>query len=150
MTEACNEPVFNGWKIERLTFPGDWHGQMSVYHLIDRYGEKYTSKPFGMRQWYDKQTEIMIRETLLEVLKFTEAHYSVKNDEVIKGFDVPTGTISLQQYHDFNDKVSQYIEDYQKALTSLQSSGADEEKITQLKQLFDAQIRKCYPFSIEV
>lgn len=150
MTEACNEPVFNGWKIERLTFPGDWHGQMSVYHLIDRYGEKYTSKPFGMRQWYDKQTEIMIRETLLEVLKFTEAHYSVKNDEVIKGFDVPTGTISLQQYHDFNDKVSLYIEDYQKALTLLQSSGADEEKIKQLKQLFDTQIRKCYPFSIEV
>lgn len=150
MTEACEEPIFNGWKIENLVFPGNWYGNWSAFNLIDRFGEKYASKQFGKQQWYDKQTEVMLRETLLEVLKFTETHYSVKNDEVIKGFDVPTGTISLQQYHDFNDKVSQYIEDYQKALTSLQSSGADEEKITQLKQLFDAQIRKCYPFSIEV
>ena len=92
----------------------------------------------------------MLRETLLEVLKFTETHYSVKNDEVIKGFDVPTGTISLQQYHDFNDKVSLYIEDYQKALTSLKQAGADDEKIKQLKQQFNNQIRKCYPFIINI
>ena len=88
MTEACNEPIFNGWKIENLVFPGNWYGNWSAYNLIDRNGEKYASKQFGKQQWYDKQPEIMLRETLLEVLKYTEKHYSVKNDEIIKGFDI--------------------------------------------------------------
>ena len=150
MTEACKEPVFNGWKIDNLVFPGNYFGNWSVFYLIDRNGEKYTSKPFGRPQWYDKVPEAILRDTLLEVLKFTETHYSVKNDEVLKGFDIPTGTISLKQYQDFNNKVSLYIEDYQKELTSLQNSDADNEKIKQLKQQFDTQIRKCYPFGIEV
>ena len=85
-----------------------------------------------------------------EVLKGISTVFEDGKTNLIIGQSGSGKTISLQQYHDFNDKVSLYIEDYQKALTSLQSSGADKEKITQLKQLFDAQIRKCYPFSIEV
>lgn len=150
MAEACKEPIFNGWRIENLVFPGNWYGNWSTYNLIDRNGEKYASKQFGKQQWYDKQPEIMLRETLLEVLKFTETHYSVKNNKVIKGFDVPTGTISLKQYLDFNNKVSLYIEDCQKALTSLKESDADDKTIKQLRQQFETQIRKCFPFNIDI
>lgn len=150
MTEACKEPIFNGWKIENLVFPGNWYGNWSVYHLIDRNGEKYASEQFGKQQWYDKQPEIMLRETLLEILKFTETHYSVSNNEIIKGFDIPTGTISLKQYQNFNERVALYIENYQKALTSLQENGAADDTVKQLKQQFDMQISKCYPFNIDV
>lgn len=150
MTEACNEPVFNGWKIENLVFPGNWYGNWSAFNLIDRFGEKFASKQFGKQQWYDKQPEVMLREALLEVLKFTEAHNSVKSDEVIKEFDVPTGAISLNQYHDFNERIRLYIEDFQRALTSLQETGADDEKIKRLKQQFNVQIRKCYPFDLDI
>ena len=150
MTEACDEPIFNGWKIENLVFPGNWYGNWSAYNLIDRNGEKYASKQFGKQQWYDKQPEVMLRETLLEVQKFTETHYSVRNDEVIKGFDIPTGTISIKQYQDFNETVALYIENYQKALSSLQETGADDDTVKQLKQQFDTQIRKCFPFIIDI
>ena len=138
------------WKIENLVFPGNWYGNWSAFNLIDRFGEKYASKQFGKQQWYDKQTEAMLRETLLEVLKFTETHYSVNNNKVIKEFDVPTGTISLKQYLDFNNKVSLYIEDCQKALTSLKESDADDKTIKQLMQQFETQIRKCFPFNIDI
>ena len=73
MKEACEEPIFNGWKIENLYFYGNWYGQAPAFNLIKDNGEEYHSDQFtNERIWYDKQPEVMIRETLLKVLKFTE------------------------------------------------------------------------------
>ena len=73
MKEACDEPLFNGWKIENLYFYGNWYGQAPAFNLINENGEEYHSDQFSQeRNWYDKQPEVMIRETLLKVLNFTE------------------------------------------------------------------------------
>jgi len=46
---------------------------VSAFNLINENGEEYHSPQFTQeRNWYDKQPEVMIRETLLKVLKFTE------------------------------------------------------------------------------
>ena len=69
MKEACAEPIFNGWKIDNLYFYGN--------NLINENGEEYHSPQFTQeRNWYDKQPEVMIRETLLKVLKFTEQNHT--------------------------------------------------------------------------
>ena len=148
MTEACNDPVFNGWKIENLVFPGNWYGNWSAFNLIDRFGEKYASKQFGKQQWYDKQPEVMLRETLLEVLKFTEQNHSVKFNEILAGFDVPTGAISFEKYQDFQKNVAHYINCYQEVMTILQKEQSSAEIMEQFRIQFNAQIKRCFPFSI--
>ena len=41
MKEACDEPVFNGWKIDNLYFYGNWYGQAPAFNLINENGEEY-------------------------------------------------------------------------------------------------------------
>ena len=82
MKEACDEPIFNGWKIENLYFYGNWYGQAPAFNLINENGEEYHSDQFTQeRNWYDKQPEVMIRETLLKVLKFTEQDHIDNNNQ---------------------------------------------------------------------
>ena len=36
MAEACKEPIFNGWRIENLVFPGNWYGNwLLIISLIE-------------------------------------------------------------------------------------------------------------------
>ena len=72
MKEACDEPNFNGWKLDNLYFYGNWSGQAPAYNLIDKFGDIYHSSQLtNKRKRYEQQPEVMIRETLLEVLNFT-------------------------------------------------------------------------------
>ena len=114
MTEVCGDVYLNGWKLEYLGFPGNWYGQWSYYNIIDKFGCAYRNKESAtIQMWYNRQPEVMIRETLLELLRFTEQNHSTKYRNIIEGFYVPTYEVTIEKFIELSDTISQYIKDYQ-------------------------------------
>lgn len=151
MTEVCGDVYLNGWKIDYLAFPGNWYGQWSFFFLIDKFGCAYSNKESATKQmWYNRQPEVMIRETLLQLLKFTEQNHSTKYRNVIDGFYVPTYEVTLEKYLELSDTINQYIKDYQDVVKLLKEESAPTDMIERLKEGFDAQIKKCFPFRIKI
>ena len=151
MTEVCGDVYFNGWKLEYLSFPGNWYGQWSYYNIIDKFGCTYRNKESATKQmWYNRQPEVMIRETLLELLKFTEQNHSTKYRNIIDGFYVPTYEVTTEKYYELSDTISQYIKDYQDVVNMLKEEDASSDMFERLKEGFDTQIKKCFPFRIKI
>ena len=150
MTEVCGDVYLNGWKLEYLGFPGNWYGQWSYYNIIDKFGCAYRNKESATKQmWYNRQPEVMIRETLLELLKFAEQNHSTKYRNIIDGFYVPTYEVTTEKYFELSDTISQYIKDYQDVVNLLKEENASSDMFERLKEGFDTQIKKCFPFKIK-
>lgn len=151
MTEVCGDVYLNGWKLEYLGFPGNWYGQWSYYNIIDKFGCAYRNKESATKQmWYNRQPEVMIRETLLELLRFTEQNHSTKYRNIIEGFYVPTYEVTIEKFIELSDTISQYIKDYQDVVELLNEENASSEMFEHLKEGFDNQIKKCFPFKIKI
>ena len=141
MTEVCGDVYLNGWKLDYLGFPGNWYGQWSSY----RNKESAT-----IQMWYNRQPEVMIRETLLELLRFTEQNHSTKYRNIIEGFYVPTYEVTIEKFIELSDTISRYIKDYQDVVELLNEENASSEMFEHLKEGFDNQIKKCFPFKIKI
>lgn len=151
MTEVCGDVYINGWKLEYLGFPGNWYGQWSYYNLIDKFGCAYRNKESATKQmWYNRQPEVMIRETLLALLKFTDKNHSTKYRNIIDGFYVPTYEVTTEKYFELSDTITQYIKDYQDVIALLKEENAPADMFEHLKKGFDNQMKKCFPFRIKV
>lgn len=146
MTEIGNEAIINGWHFKEIDLPGNWFGQNSYFCIVDKMGETYKSpKPVLQNMWYDKQPVVIIRETLLEVLKFTENTPSAKYAIILDGFDIPEECEGIDRLYQFTCKVEQYIRAYQEVM-SMSDKDDDSDMMEQLKEAFNAQISKCFPF----
>ena len=151
MTEVCGDVYLNGWKLEYLGFPGNWYGQWSYYNIIDKFGCAYRNKESAtIQMWYNRQPEVMIRETLLELLRFTEQNHSTKYRNIIEGFYVPTYEVTIEKFIELSDTISRYIKDYQDVVELLNEENASSEMFEHLKEGFDNQIKKCFPFKIKI
>ena len=150
MREIRSDAIINGWQLKKIDLPGNWFGQNSYFCIIDKMGNEYRSpKPVLREMWYVKQPVVMIRETLLAVLKFTQNTPSVKYAIIMDGFDIPKDCNSIEKLHQFTSQVEKYLSDYMEVLSVLESDN-DVEEIKRLKEGFDTQIRKCYPFTINI
>ena len=148
MTELCDEPIYNGWRIKRLNFPGCWWGQEGTFTLIDKYGKECNSLAFGCRKWYTHMQEEFISECLIEALKFAQNNHSVMYVNIIKGFSIPCWKVSINEYHDPINKINEYINDYRELRTLLDDENASNELLQPLDDAFHSQIKKCFPFDI--
>ena len=150
MTELGSEPVFNGWRVKRLEFPGGWYGNGGRFVLIDRYGKEYTDKAVCGSQWYDQSQNEFISDCLVDAVKFTKSNHSVKYIDFLKGFDGPSSNMSLDSFHYFINKVDKYIEDFKEIKDALINDNASDEMIQRLDESFHSQIKKCFSFDIEL
>jgi hypothetical protein len=150
MTELGSEPIFYGWRIEKLRFPGNWFGQGGLFVLIDRYGVSFESEARCGSQWYRNSQEEFISDCLVEAVKFAKNNHSVKYINFLKGFDGPSSNMSLNGFHNFINKVDKYIEDFKEIKEALINDNASDEMIQRLNESFHAQIKKCFSFDIEL
>ena len=135
MTEVCGDVYLNGWKLEYLGFPGNWYGQWSYYNIIDKFGCAYRNKESAtIQMWYNRQPEVMIRETLLELLRFTEQNHSTKYRNIIEGFYVPTYEVTIEKFIELSDTISRYIKDYQDVVELLNEENASSEMFEQIEE----------------
>lgn len=150
MTELGSEPIFNGWRIERLRFPGTWFGQDGLFVLIDRYGVSFESGARCGSQWYRNSQQEFISDCLVEAVKFAKDNHSVKYINFLKGFDGPSSNMSLNSFHNFINKVDKYIEDFKEIKEALINDNASDEMVQRLDESFHSQIKKCFSFDIEL
>ena len=149
MTEVGKEAFINGWKLQKIDMPGNWFGQRSYFILNDKFGDTYSSpQPVIKEMWYDKQPIMVIRETLLEVLNFTNKNHSAKYAHIVEGLDIPSACYSIDELRKFSAKVEKYISEYQDVLKLLKEEGASEYE-EYLTQCFFSQLSKCYSFEIK-
>ena len=150
MTELGDEPVFNGWKVKRLEFPGGWYGNGGRFVLIDKDEKVYKDDVVCGSQWYHQSQEEFISDCLVGMVKFTQNNHSVKYIDFLKGFDAPSPNMSLDSFRYFIDKVDQYIEDYKELKEALIKDNTPDEMVQRLNESFHSQIKKCFPFDIEL
>lgn len=149
MTEIGKEAIINGWKLQHIELPGNWFGQSSYFSLIDKYGDIYNSKKSVLDNlWYNRQPVMMIRETLLCVLNFTNENHSAKYARVTEGLDVPSVCYNIDELGKFTEKVNQYIHEYQEIQKLLKDENA-EEYVEHLNECFYSQLSKCYSFKVK-
>ncbi len=151
MVETGKRAIINGWELTTLLFPGCWSGQNVRFVLVDALGCEYKSPEPVLKKWiwYNLQPVVVIREALQAVLDFTNENLSVKYNHIISGIDVPHKNLTKEEYHKFIDRVESYIKDYQELMQTNEMMGMPE-KAENIKVLFDKQIRKCFPFGLDI
>ena len=150
MNEIGREAIITGWQFKEIDLPGNWFGQNSYFSIMDKMGETYKSpKPVLQHMWYDKQPVVIIRETLLEVLKFTEKTPWAKYAHILDGFDIPEECNGIDNLYQFTCKIEQYIREYQEVISMMDKDHYND-MMEQLKEEFNTQISKCFPITINL
>lgn len=167
---------FFGWKLIHLSFEGNWYGQVGIWELEDLYGKRIKI-PASTQAWYYKDAESMIKESIEKAKEFAKKNYSVDYNEIIEKkslliteqattyFGVPAKTfngkdlfllpidnkISLKGFIKLISSTKQYLDDYQKILSTL-TKNKDQRNalfINTLNESFINQIKKYYPYEIQ-
>lgn len=167
---------FFGWKLIHLSFEGNWRGQVGVWELEDLYGKRKKISASAQAR-YSENSEAMIKESIEKAKEFAKNNYSVEYNEIIENesllsivhattqFGVPSkeingkdmlllpkgNKISLKGFTKLISSTKQYLEDYQKILSTL-TKNKDQRNalfINTLNESFINQIKKYYPYEIQ-
>ena len=79
----------NGWKLNYISFGGNWYGQWGVCNIEDRYGKKYKIDGCS-QQWYYQHFISMLTTCLYNFMSFAKTNICVdyiKLSETISNID---------------------------------------------------------------
>lgn len=104
--------ILNGWKLLSLSFPGDWFGNWTHLDLEDRFGKKIKHYVPVDKAVYADSYKHLIREGLLEAVRFTEDTPCVDYFEMLEGFKPIKGRLSIEEFHKLVESIDAYITKY--------------------------------------
>ncbi|MBD5353634.1 MAG: hypothetical protein HDR85_01815 [Bacteroides sp.] len=141
--------IINGWKLLSINFPGNWFGNFTYVHLEDRFGRGTSVQAPVNQAIYPDSFKHLIREGLLEALRFTKDTPCVEYEEIIQGLKPVSGSMNIEQFHKLVESVDTYITKYRELrskLTNEELSSVDDK----LKVAVSENISKLFGLSIKI
>lgn len=141
--------VINGWKLINLSFPGDWFGNYTRIELEDKFGERTTiGAPVG-KAIYADSFKHLIREGLLEAVRFTKENPCVEYKEIIDGLNPIHGSLNIEEFHKLVESVDSYIAKYLNLKDKLVNEEFDNVK-DKLRVAVSENVSKLFGLSIKI
>ena len=141
--------IINGWKLLCFSFPGNWSGNFTHIELEDRYGEKTEFRTSLNQASYFLNFKHLIREGLLEAMKFTDENPCVGFNEIINGFKSVFEYLNVNNFQEKVQSLEPYITKYRELSDKLiteEISALDDK----LKTIISAKISEILDLPIHI
>lgn len=137
----CGNITFtkNGWKIDKLRFPGNWFSERTHVNMIDRFG--FELSIYGSESSYPKHREKMIRECFETFLKYSKYPF-VKYKEFMDGIEIKEEMTIVEVQSLLGTKFKKYVELYQTVKDLLNSMEDNEYFLDVVDNSFEENLDK--------